>query len=85
MSEYENKAASGDDVAGAFDEFMRAFEEFKETNDERLEQVEKRASSDVVTEEKLERLNRTLDQMVAKSARPPLAGGVSGSVRVTTA
>ncbi|MCF6199468.1 MAG: phage major capsid protein [Hyphomicrobiaceae bacterium] len=79
MSEYENKAASGDDVAGAFDEFMRAFEDFKATNDQRLEQVEKRSASDVVTEEKLERLNRTLDQMVAKSARPPLSGGVGGT------
>lgn len=80
MSEYENKAASGDDVAGAFDEFMQAFEEFKSTNDERLEQVEKHMSTDVVTEEKLARLNRTIDQMVAKSVRPHLAGDASVSV-----
>ena len=80
MTDYENKAASGDDVAGAFDEFMQAFEEFKSTNDERLEQVEKRVSTDVVTEEKLARLNKTMDQIVAKSARPPLAGGASPTV-----
>lgn len=80
MSDYENKAASGDEVAGAFDEFMQAFEEFKATNDERLEQVEKRAGADVVTEEKLDRLNRTIDQMLAKSTRPPMAGGASGSI-----
>ncbi len=80
MTEYENKAASSADMAGAFDEFMQAFEEFKSTNDERLEQVEKRANADVLTEEKLDRLNRTIDQMVARSARPPLAGGVSGSL-----
>ena len=80
MTDYENKAASGTDVAGAFDEFMHAFEEFKSTNDERLDQVEKSVSTDVVTEEKLARLNKTMDQMVAKSARPPLAGGAPGSV-----
>ncbi len=80
MTDYENKAASGTDVAGAFDEFMEAFEEFKSTNDERLEQVEKRVSTDVVTEEKLARLNKTMDQIVAKSARPPLSGGAPGSV-----
>ena len=80
MTDYENKAASGNDVAGAFDEFMQAFEEFKSTNDERLEQVEKRVSTDVVTEEKLARINKTMDQIVAKSARPPLAGGAPGGV-----
>jgi len=80
MTDYENKAASGTDVAEAFDDFMQAFEEFKNTNDERLEQVEKRVGTDVVTEEKLARLNRTMDQIVAKSARPPLAGGAPVSV-----
>ncbi len=80
MTDYEDKAAPGTDVAGAFDEFMHAFEEFKSTNDERLEQVEKRVSADVVTEEKLARLNKTMDQIVAKSVRPPLAGGAPNSV-----
>src|SRR5690606_21314640 len=80
----ETKAAgnvSGTDVALAFDEFMQAFEAFKQTNDERLEQIENRISSDVVTEEKLARINRALDehktladQLALKAARPQLGG-----------
>jgi HK97 family phage major capsid protein len=75
MSEsYENKAASADEMAEAFDGFMRAFEEFKATNDERLEQIEQRVKRDVLTEEKLERLNRALDEVSLRAARPRLAG-----------
>lgn len=80
----ETKAASGvsgTDVAVAFDEFMQAFEAFKETNDERLQQIENRISTDVVTEEKLTRINRALDehkmladQLALKVARPQLGG-----------
>lgn len=73
--------ASGTDVAMAFDEFMQAFEAFKETNDERLDQIENRISSDVVTEEKLARISRALDehkmfadQLALKAARPQLGG-----------
>jgi HK97 family phage major capsid protein len=83
------KAASGagDDVALAFDEFMRAFEAFKATNEERLQQIEQQISEDVVTTEKLERINRAIDQhkaamdqLALKSARPPLGGaGVRSS------
>lgn len=75
MSEsYENKAMSSHEVADAFDDFMRAFEDFKSTNDERLASLEKRMSSDVVTEEKLERVNRVLDEMSLRMARPRLSG-----------
>lgn len=42
-------SGSGDDVANAFDEFMRAFEAFKATNEERIGQIEKRLSADVLT------------------------------------
>ena len=61
----ETKAAgeaSGTDVALAFDDFMMAFEAFKETNDERLSQIEDRVSADVLTSEKLERINKALDE-----------------------
>ena len=80
----ENKAAgsvSGTEVAMAFDEFMQAFEAFKETNDERLDQIENRISTDVVTSEKLERIGRALDEhktladsLAIKAARPALGG-----------
>jgi len=72
-----------EDVGAAFDEFMHAFEEFKATNDERLGQLETRLSADVVTTEKLERINRAIDEhkavvdeLALKSARPRLGPSV---------
>lgn len=65
------------DVAEAFDEFLEAFNEFKATNDERLEQLEKRGAADTLTRDKLSRLDNALthyDQMILKAARPPLGG-----------
>jgi HK97 family phage major capsid protein len=68
------------DMAVAFSEFMNAFEVFKETNDRRLADLELR-SSDVLTEEKLERIDAALDQQKSrldalslKAGRPPLGG-----------
>jgi HK97 family phage major capsid protein len=75
----ENKAGS---VEGMFGEFMHAFEEFKRTNDGRLAELEKRGSADVLTEQKVERLNQALDSAKAaidranlERARPRLEGG----------
>ena len=77
----ETKSA---DVAAAFDEFARAFEAFKETNDERLAQIETRLSADVVTEEKLARIDgaideakRRLDRMTLESRRPVLGAAAA--------
>ena len=85
-SAFETKAAgeaSGTDVALAFDDFMMAFEAFKETNDERLSQIENRVSADVLTSEKLERINKSLDEnkaladsLAIKAARPQLGGTI---------
>ena len=87
MSNLENKAMHGEaamEVAQSFDEFMRAFEAFKETNDERLAQIERRVSSDAVTEEKLARINAALDEhqavvdsLTLKSRRPHLGAGTT--------
>ena len=70
---------SSEDVALAFDEFMRAFEAYKAENDARLAQIEQNISEDVVTTEKLDRINRALDQhqrqvdqLTLKGARPQL-------------
>src|SRR5919112_4778467 len=70
-----------DDVAAAFDEFARAFEAFRDTNDTRLAEIETRLSADVLTDEKLTRIDaalddakRRLDRMTLERARPPLAG-----------
>lgn len=69
-------------VTAAFEDFMGSFEAFKDVNDRRLGEVEKKLSADVVTVEKLDRINRAiddhkkvLDDMMLKRARPPLSGG----------
>jgi len=81
MHQLETKSASADDLGTAFDDFMRAFEEFKDANDQRLDQLERRSSADVVTTDRLERINRaldehkrTVDELALKSARPHLGG-----------
>ncbi|MFA7415235.1 MAG: phage major capsid protein [Rhizobium sp.] len=74
----EMKAAP-DTIAAAFDDFMQSFEAFKEVNDRRLAEVEQKLVADVVTRDKVERINkamdeqsRMLDQLVLKKMRPPL-------------
>lgn len=69
----EAKAAEGGDVSAAFDDFMRAFEAFKDTNDERLVEIETKLSADVVTTEKLDRINKALDELTLKGRRSPLS------------
>jgi len=73
-TDYETKNAGGD-VAQAFDELLRAFEEYKDTNERRLEEIERRTVADVVTEEKLARIDRALDHLQVRSQRPPIGGG----------
>src|SRR5207344_1334249 len=69
------------DLDSAFGDFMRAFEAFKDSNDERLGQLERRMSADVVTTDRLDRVSRALDdhkrvvdELALKSARPHLGG-----------
>jgi HK97 family phage major capsid protein len=71
-----------DTIADAFDGFMGAFEAFKDANDKRLDEIEKKLTSDVVTRDKVDRINKAvdeqkkaLDQLVIKKARPALGGG----------
>jgi HK97 family phage major capsid protein len=78
--DYETKAATPE-IRDAFDDFLRAFESFKGANDERLAALERR-SGDVVTEEKVDRINkalddqkRALDALTLDAARPSLGGG----------
>lgn len=73
-------APAGHEIGEAFDDFLRAFESFKQANDQRLSELEKRMSADVVTVEKMERINRALDEhkqlvdgLVVKAKRPGLA------------
>ena len=76
---FETKAGGGEPTLG---DLYSAFEEFKRTNDERLGELEKRGSTDAVTDDKLERLNRALDgyksaldRAALDRARPVLDGG----------
>ncbi|BDA83688.1 phage capsid protein [Aureimonas sp. SA4125] len=87
LSAPETKAQTGlpaesGEIAAAFGEFMQAFEGFRGANDERLSQIEKRMSADVVTDEKVDRIGRALDEqekrlerLVLKELRPRLSGG----------
>ena len=82
--ELESKAVSAPpqslEVKEAFEDFLRAFEGFKAANDERLAGLERR-SGDVLSEEKVERINRVLeeqkqkiDELTLAAARPALGG-----------
>lgn len=80
----ETKSAGTQNVAEAFDDFMHAFEEFRHSNDQRIKQIEKNASADVLTHDKVERINhaldeqkRVIDHMLLKKARPALETGFS--------
>jgi HK97 family phage major capsid protein len=73
-------AANNREIKQAFDEFLRAFDAFKGANDERLDALEKR-STDVVTDEKVDRINRALDEqkraldeLTLQSSRPIIGG-----------
>jgi HK97 family phage major capsid protein len=83
-------AGASREIKEAFGEFLRIFENYKEDNDERLAQLEKRGT-DVVTEEKVERINkaldtqkRTLDELMLSAARPALGGETKSATDRTT-
>jgi HK97 family phage major capsid protein len=61
--ELETKDGAGDtrEIKDAFGDFLRAFEEFKGANDARLDEIEKRGG-DVIADEKVDRINRALDE-----------------------
>ena len=48
------------------DQLMRGWEAFKESNDRRLDEIERRMSADIVSEEKVDRINRALDEQKAR-------------------
>ena len=72
-NDLETKAGIPPEAVVTHAEMMRAFEAFKEANDERLD----RRGGDIVLEEKLSRINATidaqgrrLDEITLKQARP---------------
>lgn len=89
LDKLENKAVhdvpSRLDMVDALNAFMASFETFKQSNDERMAQIEAHVSPDVVTLEKIERINRALDEqkqrmdeLSLKASRPRLFGDVNG-------
>lgn len=76
----QNQEIKAIDSAVAFNDLHRTFEAFRETNDERLAQLETRMGSDVITDEKLQRIDRALeetksrlDRVMLNAARPHLS------------
>jgi HK97 family phage major capsid protein len=72
----ETKSA---ETSAAFEDFMRAFDAFKDANDERLGEIERKVAADVVTVDKVDRINRALDeqkramdQILLRNRRPAL-------------
>ncbi len=72
------------DATGMMHDLMTAFESFKQENDDRLAVLEKRGNVDVLSEDKLNRINTFLDSQKAAidrkamvEARPALEGGAN--------
>src|SRR5665213_23395 len=89
-NELETKAGIPLDAVVTHADMMRAFEAFKETNDQRIALNEKK-TGDVIVEEKLARINATLDvqarrldDIALKASRPAL-GGDRAQVRSASA
>lgn len=79
-SAFETKSGSAD-ISGAVEELHEAFAAFRDTNDLRLGEIESRLSADVLVNEKLARIDRTIDETKSRidrfsmqRARPYLAG-----------
>tara|TARA_R110000787_G_scaffold140562_3_gene254109 strand:+ start:112 stop:1287 length:1176 start_codon:yes stop_codon:yes gene_type:complete len=60
-------------------EMMAAFEAFRQANDERLGEIEAKGASDPLTDERLSRIDRQLEALSLKMARPEV--GVSPAAR----
>lgn len=62
-----------DTGAASTGDLLATFESFKQANDERLAEIEKRQSSDVLLEDKVDRINERLGQLDNRLHRPPIA------------
>lgn len=94
MSTHENPApeikAIPETMTAAFDDFMEAFSEFKQANDQRLGEIEQKLTADVITRDKVERINkamdeqaRVIDQLALKKLRPTLGRGGATSLETS--
>lgn len=65
----ETKMASSNEAALAQD-MMTVFEAYKQANDERLAEIEAKGSADALLDAKLKKLDRRIDEISLKAARP---------------
>lgn len=79
--ETKNINVQSPEIKQAFDDFIGMFEIFKNENDERLKRLEKKTSSDVLTEDKIERINHAIDaqkgmidNLILSNSRPRFGG-----------
>ncbi len=77
MTKETKMTGAGGDVRGALSDFLYAFEAFKDANDQRLGQIE-RKQADVVTAEKVDRINAALTQQQSLLERLALDSRRSG-------
>ncbi|WP_306250995.1 phage major capsid protein [Parvularcula sp. IMCC14364] len=61
-------------IAEAMHDFLATFEEFKHANDSRLAELESTRSVDILTTEKLDRINTALDEQKSRLDRLALTG-----------
>ena len=65
----ETKMA-GTDMKSLAADMMATFEAYKQANDARLAEIEAKGSPDTLLDDKLKKIDRRLDQLCLKSARP---------------
>lgn len=75
-TELETKSGIPGDSLVTHGDMMRAFEAFKDANDERIAEIDKRGG-DPLLEEKVARIDRAIDTLMLKAARPALAASDS--------
>ncbi|MBA3051277.1 phage major capsid protein [Brevundimonas sp.] len=76
------QAPATPEARAAMHEMMAAFEAFKGANDARLDEIERKSSTDALLEEKVARIDQAvasaqarLDRVVSEGRRPELGGG----------
>ncbi len=84
MTKETKMAAPSGEVRNALADFLCTFEAFKEANDDRLAQIERKSASDVITAEKVDRINSALtrqqailDRLALNDQRAPLGGALT--------
>lgn len=87
VKEQQLETKSSGEINAQYDDLIRAFEAFKETNEERVAQIERRMGPDVVTTDRLARIEdaidthrRAVDELTLKAQRPHLSSAVRSGV-----